>query len=329
MATKKTSVLVTGGTGFLGAHLVDILSQSNKYTVRVLSRHSSTKKIKNVSFVEGDIVSNADSLQKALDGCEGVFHLAGLVSRDLTDSRDMMKLHVEGTINLFKQAHQAGVKRIVVVSTSGTIAVSKETKLANEESDCPMAIIGQWPYYLSKLYQEKEALRLGREFGIDVVIINPSLLLGPGDHRLSSIGDVHSFMNKEFAIVPSGGVSFVDVRDAAQATYTAFEKGIDQERYLITAVNWTFKEFFGRLERASKVMSPQITVPDVVALWGSKIMKKASAYLGREAIDPISVEMSQYYWYADASKATQVLEFKPREAIETLNDTVSFLRNNF
>jgi dihydroflavonol-4-reductase len=318
--------LVTGGTGFLGAHLVRQLVARGE-RVRVLSRGGADDLPEGAEKIAGDVVADLDGalpLAKALEGCARVYHLAGFVSRDPDDGQRMMRVHIDGTRRLLDAAKAAGVQRVVVASTSGTIAVSKEPEpIADESWPFATELVGNWPYYLSKIYQEKLAATYE-----NVVIVNPSLLLGPGDDRQSSTGDVKKFLRKEIPIVPPGGINFVDARDAAQATMAAMERGRAGERYLLGGPNWTLAEFFGRLERASKVRGPRFKLPDRVALGATSLLEHAYKALNKQApVDRISVEMSQVFWYCDSSKAERELGFVARDPGETLDDTIRDLRN--
>src|SRR5262249_50753028 len=155
---------------------------------------------------------------------------------------------------------------------------------------------------------------------------SPSLLLGPGDRRSSSTGDVRLFLRRRIPVVPDGGLNFVDARDAARATVAALDRGRPGERYLLGGPNWTFKEFFGRLERASKVRAPALRLPESAQRWGAALVERAFRAVGRESpIDPISVEMSQCFWYLDAGKARAELGFDPRDPSETLDETIRYL----
>src|SRR5262249_824757 len=157
-----------------------------------------------------------------LDGASHVYHLAGLVSRNPDDAHRMYELHVGGTRALCEAALRAGVQRVVVASTSGTGAVGDDPgRVFTEEDGYATETVKHWPYYLAKVYQEQTALAAHREHGLDVVVICPSLLLGPGDARQSSTGDVLKFLTRSIPIVPSGGLSLVDVRDAADALVRA------------------------------------------------------------------------------------------------------------
>src|SRR5256714_14044903 len=130
----------------------------------------------------------------------------------------MDDIHVEGTRLLCDAAKVAGVKTIVLASSSGTIAVTKDGEVVPDETyPVPLDIISRWPYYASKSYQEMAALERFNGKGLRLAILNPSLLLGPNDDRLSSTKVVLDFMARKISALPTGGLSFVDVRDAARA----------------------------------------------------------------------------------------------------------------
>jgi dihydroflavonol-4-reductase len=160
--------------------------------------------------------------------------------------------------------------------------------------------------------------------------MNPSLLLGPGDERLSSTKVVLDYMARKISAMPSGGLSFVDVRDAAAAFQAAMQRGTHGERYLLGAANWTFEKFFGRLERLTKIAPPRFSFPSRVAVVGSQVV--SALYKHWKLASPVQttdVEMAEYFWYLDSSKAEQELGFTSRDPGETLQDTVVYVRENF
>ncbi len=345
LKTTKTDgnqpVLVTGGSGFLGEHLLRALRQSGRSVRALVRQPATTLKDLGVSQYSGDILPEtgahsggrgADDLAAALDGCGEVYHLAGQVSRDPQKANEMMRLHVEGTRNLLQAAKAAGVRRVVVASTSGTIAVSRSpVPIPDETFPYPVELCGAWPYYLSKIYQEKLALDLGSRLGLEIVCVNPSLLLGPGDRRGSSTEDVRKFLCGEIAAIPSGGLSFVDVRDVASACLAAMERGRPGARYLLGGPNWTFAEFLGRLGRIAKVEGPWLRVP---AGWNSLVNRVTRAvdhvcqHRGVSSpLDRVSFEMGQVFWYCDSSLARRELGFVSRDPAETLDDTVRDVRS--
>jgi dihydroflavonol-4-reductase len=327
---SATTTLVTGGTGFLGAHLVRMLASQNKGRLRVLVQSAPPTWLKDRSLdleIVAGSVTSADDVARAVAGVDQIYHLAGMVSHRSDDAHRMYAVHVDGTRLVCEAAARAGVTRILVASTSGTVAVSRRADdVADEETPPPVYIIGRWPYYASKLYQE-EAARRACAGKVELVTVNPSLLLGPGDDRLSSTRPIVQFLAREILLVPAGGLNVVDARDVAAILPTVMARGTAGGRYLLGAVNWTFAEFFGRLERLTKIPGPRLKVagelPHLAARAQAAVFKK----LGRRvAIDPESVDMAQYYWYLDAGKAARELGFIPRDPADTLRETVDYVR---
>jgi dihydroflavonol-4-reductase len=322
----KTSVLVTGATGFLGEHLCRALVAQG-HIVRGLARsRSAVLEELGVEHVRGDVL-NAEEVDRALDGVSAVFHLAGAVSRDPDDAQRMMRLHVDGTRRVLEQMSNAGVRRMILASTSGTIGVSTREEVLDETAPYAEQIVAGWPYYTSKIYQERLAFEHGTQLGIEVVAVNPSLLLGPGDRRLSSTGDIRKFLKRQIPTIPDGGINFVDARDAAAATAAALNSGRAGERYLLGGPNWTTKEFFARLGRVANVAPPRLKLPPKLNKWGASVIEELYRWRGKEPpVDRISVEMAEHYWWIDSTKAQTELGFAPRDPQLTLVDTVGYLR---
>ncbi|HEX8719474.1 MAG TPA: NAD-dependent epimerase/dehydratase family protein [Pyrinomonadaceae bacterium] len=327
----KPLTLVTGGTGFLGSHLVRLLAEEGARRLRVLATTAPAwLEGLGVETVVGSVTSPED-VRRAVEGAEEVYHLAGRVSREREDAHLMYGLHVEGTRVLCGAAREAGVRAIVLASTSGTVAVTEDgSVLPDEEWPTPLDIVSRWPYYASKVYQERAALESFGGGGRRLVIMNPSLLLGPGDDRLSSTKVVLDFLSRKIPTVPKGGLSFVDARDAARAFRAAMERGAHGERYLLGAANWTFDRFFGRLERITKVPAPFVSLPSKLSLTGARAISSLYKHWKlAPPVEPAEIEMADYFWYLDATKARDRLGFDPRDPQETLLDTVNYVRENF
>ena len=339
MAVKKTKsparktekkILITGGTGFLGTHLVRQFLDAGAKNLRVMaSQIPEWMTEAGVESFAGSVTRKED-VGAATNNCEAIYHLAGKVSFAYEGAAEMNKIHVEGTRILCEAAKENKVKNFILASSSGTSAVSETPEIFDETYPPPVGILTKWAYYASKYYQEKTVSRIFKDKGERLVILNPSLLLGAGDERLSSTKVVLDFMAKKLPITPSGGLNFVDARDAANAFYHALDKGRDGEKYLLGAVNWSFAEFFGRLERLTGVRAPLLKVPKSVAVFGANFMdsiyKNFNKTLPFEASE---VEMGEYFWYFDSSKAAEELNFTTRDPAETLQDTIKFLRENF
>ena len=321
-------LLITGATGFLGRHLVTALRASGHDVVALCRNDEPDLAALGVQVHRGDVL-DAASVRAAATGCEALFHCAGKVSRRPEDAEELYRIHVDGTKTTLDACRVAGVRRVVLASTSGVVAVTEDANdVRDERAEAPMSLLSRWPYYRSKLYAELAALERSGP-GFEVVSVNPTLLLGPGDARGSSTGDVVSYLEKRVPFVPAGGLSFVDVRDAALAMILALERGRAGERYLVSAVNLTIEAFFGRLERLSGVPAPRLRVPRslMLARAGSEIIERLSKHVPIDApVGRISAEMAQCFWYVDATKARTELGWAPRDPVDTLAETIDDLR---
>lgn len=315
---------VGGATGFLGSHLVRALRERGHDVVGV---SLSGGRVADVEVEPVDVL-DAGAVEKSARGADGAFLATGRVSRDRDAQEALHRLHVLGTRSALAGLEAAGVPRVVVASTSGTIAVGTDPdRILDEHAEAPMEIIASWPYYRTKYYAEREALEQNRP-GFEVVVANPSLLLGPGDLRESSTGDVRRFLERGVPAVPAGGIAFVDVRDAALGMLAAFERGEAGERYILNAKNMTIAAFFQRLERLTGVRAPRLRMPASrsLALGANKLFSRAvRAIGGTPPVDEVTVELGQYFWYCTSEKAERELGWSARDPGETLRDTVDDL----
>ncbi|NJK32554.1 MAG: hypothetical protein HC927_09180 [Deltaproteobacteria bacterium] len=162
------------------------------------------------------------------------------------------------------------------------------------------------------------------------MIVNPALLLGPGDLAGSSTEDVRRALEQPMPVVPAGGYAFVDVRDSAEGMLLALEKGRAGERYLLVSCNCTVRSFLGRVNRVADVDAPVFSLPrnpmlERATRW---LAKQAQTVLGEdEALpDEHSIELAQHFWYVDSTKAENELGWVSRDPMTTLADTVEDLR---
>ncbi len=317
------NVLVTGATGFLGAAVVERLAEAG-HRVRMVGRKRPGEALLGFGeFRELDL-QMPSAIRPALAGMDALLHLAGRVSFDARDGRSMYQLHVDATRALLEEIRaNGGIGRMVLASTSGTTAVSKTERTATEEDTAPLDVIGRWPYYLSKVYEERLTVDFCRKHALPLVVCNPSLLLGPGDTRLSSTWTVVKFLQRDLPAMPNGGMSFVDVRDAAQAFVAALTRGELYGKHLM-GVNLSMAEFFQRLERLSGVPAPRLRLPSKLNVLGAQLLERWAKSRGREpAVDAASVEIAEHWFWVDSRKAEQHLGFRARDPQQTLLDTVT------
>ena len=311
-------VLVTGASGFLGSHVLPLLKEAG-HTVRAVSR--SAKELQGADeVVQGDVTS-AEDMARACEGMDVLVHGAGLVSFEPEDAGRLYAIHLTGTEVTLQAAREAGVKRVVYLSTSGTIAVSEDSQTMSEASETPRELIQKWPYYRTKLYAEEHALSASSP-ELPVVVLNPSLLLGPGDVTGESTKSVRMFLDDQVPASPPGGISFVDVRDVAACVVACLEKGRGGQRYLLAGGNMPFSAFYQRLAQVTDRPAPAFRAPNL-----TKAVFDFLPGLGKDgvgfgfAVDRVGLLMACHYWYCDDSKARAELGFWTRDPNTTLRDT--------
>ena len=320
-------ILITGATGFLGKNLVEQLKVNGKSArLRILNYGECPyKDDPDVEVIDGDITKRED-VDNAMQGCDQVYHLAGAVSRDPRDDWKMYNLHIEGTRNICEAALKHRPGKIVAVSSSGTIAVSKQAVIHNEDSGYSSDVAHKWAYYMSKIEAEKLALDYVKRHDLPIVVVNPALLLGPGDELGSSTGDVALFLEGQIMAMPLGGMCFVDARDVAAGLIGAMRSGRVGERYLLGGANWTFKQIIERVAEISGKRPPKLQPSLRFSLISAGILRRLFPLIGKSfKMDNVSIEMSSYFWYFTSEKAASELGFQARDPMETLRDTVADL----
>lgn len=346
-ASRLRVAAITGGVGFIGKHLVASLLQNGAET-RVLTGSGARLKGDDfrsagdrLQYFRTDLTDpDPATLDRLCAGADVVFHLAGLVSRKPEDNLRMMQLHVDGTRHLLDAVEHNNVKRVVLLSTSGVVGVSRSSQsIANDDSPYAMELALRWPYYASKIYQEKLAMDRAERWKTDgrdlrLVALRPSLVLGPGDDRGSSTGDVLRFLQRKFPAIPAGGLSFVDARDAALACRLA--AALPEERfgisgarsYLLGAANWSFRRYMETLRDLSGAPLPGLELPPQASVLGARLWS-LTGDRGRRImdLDPESADMANHFWYIDSSRAESELGWKARPPRETLADTIADLRS--
>lgn len=326
-----TQIVITGATGFLGGALVDRLTRGgageNGAGADVIALTRSPAPALTALGIDVRVGSLLDAgwLQEQIPRGAHVVHLAGRVAFDEAASQGLYELHVEATRTVCHAALRQDAERVVVVSSSGTTAVSRQEYLHTESDRHPVEIIARWPYYQSKMVQERLVLDLARREGLPAVVLCPSLLLGPGDDRGSSTELVTDFMARRISFVPGGGISVVDVRDVAAAVISALSAGRAGERYLLGSLNCRFSTFFQMLERCTGVPAPTIPAPRAVAALGSRLLRRFAPPERAAATSPAKAEMASYFWYVDWTKASNELDFEPRRPEQTVRDTAAYL----
>ena len=272
--------LVTGASGFLGSHLARALADRGD-DLRLLARRSS--KLGHLDEVEferttGD-VTDRRAVRRAMQGVDRVFHVAGRTSLREADRAAVFATNLRGARLVFEEALEAGVKRVVHTSSAGAIGVAKPKGTADESTPFEIGHLGN-AYVNSKHEAELEAFRFAAH-GLDVVIVNPTFVLGPDDPSRTSMGLVRRFCLGQIPAYVDGALNIVDVRDVAAGHLLADAKGEVGERYILGGRNFTFDRLFADLARISGVAPPALKLPRSVALAGAR----SAARIGLAAAD--------------------------------------------
>jgi len=323
------AILVTGATGFLGSHVARKLVERGERVRILLRKTSRTSNIEDIDAERayGDIL-DIDSVKEALKGCDTLYHVAGIVSSRKSDYGRMEEINVKGTFNVFSSALEAGVKKAVYTSSVAAIGVNPGGGIANEETPFTLEPMGI-QYLNTKYYAEKEALKFYQK-GLPLVIVNPSIVIGPGDIYLSSTALIVWYCKRKFPGYMDGGVNVVDVEDVAEGHILAAEKGRVGERYILGNKNLSIMECFSLLERVTGIPSPKRKVPYFVALTAGfireRIIRVSSPSFVLQDVD--SAKAGRLYWYFDSSKAVRELGFPQTPVEESLKKTIKWFRDN-
>jgi dihydroflavonol-4-reductase len=316
--------LVTGSSGFIGGHVVTALAAAGA-EVRAFDRQSPRggELPGGVEFVAGDILDR-DAVRRALDGCDSVFHLAALYSYARADGDQMRAVNVTGTRTLLEVAACGRRRRIVHTSSCATCGPVRGRRA--DERDLPERSQLDVPYKRTKLEGERLALRAASA-GADVVVVNPTVPVGPGDRRPTPTGKMVADVSRgrARAYLANSALNIVAVQDVAAGHLLAFERGRSGERYLLGGENMTIREVFAIVARAAGLSAPRVGVPWSVAYTAARVADAALRLVGREPklllLDEVRAGRLPHLF--DDSKARSELGYSSRPAAEALAEAVS------
>ena len=318
-------VLVTGATGFIGGNLARELWRRGD-DVRALVRPGSNRlTIENTGIipVEGDILDR-QSVDRAVQGCEAVFHVAAAYTFWSRDPAGVSRTNVAGTLNVLEAARQSGVSRTVYTSTVGTVGLLKNG-IADEGTPLdPKSLHGH--YKKSKFQAEREALALAAA-GMPLVVVNPTAPVGPWDVKPTPTGKmVLDFLRRKIPAYLKTGMNLVDVADVVEGHILALGKGKTGERYILGNRNVSLKEIFDILSSQTGLPAPRIRAPYwlvVGAGYADRFVE--GTLLSREPVIPVEgVLASKTPAYVSCEKAVRELGQPQRPIEDALKQAVDW-----
>ena len=319
--------LVTGATGFVGWHVARALLDRG-HTVRALARDPARlRELPEVQGVQGDLRDPA-SLQRAVEGCSVVFHVAADYRLWTREPHEMYRSNVEGTRAMLEAARRAGVERFVYTSTVGCIGVKTPDGIGDERSEAFLEDM-QGPYKRSKFLAEQVALEFAAE-GFPVVIVNPTAPVGDHDFKPTPTGKiVVDFVRGAIPAYVDTGLNVVDVRDVACGHLAACQRGVPGERYILGAENMTLQQILEALAGILGRKAPRVQIPYAIAFAAGVASTAWAEITGKEPRAPLdAVRMSRKKMWVRHDKAARDLGYSPGPAADALRRAVVWFQEN-
>ncbi|SDE56259.1 Nucleoside-diphosphate-sugar epimerase [Mucilaginibacter pineti] len=307
-------ILITGATGFLGAELAKLLVNSGE-SIRCTKRNTSAIPAilaplnGKIEWVDADIM-DMFALENALQGVTQVYHCAAWVSLKEADKKQMIRTNVTGTANLVDLCVEKSI-RLVHVSSIAAIGIAKPGELTNEEHHLEESTENDG-YAISKLESEMEVWR-GIAEGLDAVVVNPSLIIGPSAGKAGS-GALFETVRKGLKFYTIGSAGFVDVEDVAKSMIALMNSPLTAERYIISAENYTYKAITTEIAQGFGINPPtKLAKPWMMEVAWRGAAVAAALTGGDPAIDKISAQAASITRNFDNSKIKKAIgiEFKP------------------
>lgn len=315
-------ILVTGGTGFLGAYIIKQLVQQD-HRVRALRRNSNKlpayiapEIMSQVEWFEGDIL-DVVSLEEAMNDIDAVIHSAAKVSFSAADKNDMHLVNIEGTANVVNIALDKKIRRLVHISSVAALGRTSNGETIDEKQEWVDSPINT-QYAISKHKAEMEVWRAMGE-GLNAVILNPTTILGHGDWNTSSSALFKTVFD-EFPFYTNGVNGFVYVEDVAEATIRLMESEITRERFIINGENWSFRKLFNTIADGFNKKHPQYNAGPVLAgiAWRWGILQ--SLYTGKKSL--LSKESARIAQTETYFKNAKIIEALPGFSFTPLDNAI-------
>jgi dihydroflavonol-4-reductase len=315
--------LITGASGFIGSHVCRLLVERGDDVVATVRVGSSTAELQRlgVRLRTADILDRR-AIRRAMEGVDRVFHVAGSGALDASRFHTFA-VNVEGTRIVMEEALRAEVERVVLTSSVAAIGPASEGTTADEQNVWDAGRY-QVPYLDAAHEAEVTAMRLTAR-GLPLVIVNPALVLGPGDTGRSSTSFVRSFLRGRLPMYIDGTVNICGVEDVARGHLLADERGVVGERYILGNRNFTFDRLFADLARLSGIDPPAIKLPLVAAVAASQLAQR----LGIEGVPPpADVRAMSLRWAFTNRKAKKELRWVTSPHEDCLEATVEWYRQH-
>ncbi len=314
------NVLITGGTGFIGSNLAEALLKEG-CQVRILRRdNSDLRAVKglNIEHYIGDILDN-NSLRKAMDGCDTVFHTAAIVAMWKKKGTEQKDVNVLGTKNVAEAALETGVNKFVHTSSIAALGYRTDGKLSDETTAFNWS--PKLTYKYSKHLAELEILK-AIEKGLPAVIVNPAVVIGPKDYRFHGGSLIKRVSGGLVPFYIDGGINIVYIDDVVFGHIQAAKVGKIGERYILGGTNLTIKEAFQQVADVVGVNPPIFKAPTILVKSAAKIFDLISSVTGKKPFisSDLIASIGINFWL-NSEKADRELGYKITPFTEAVKKT--------
>jgi dihydroflavonol-4-reductase len=321
------TVLVTGSTGFIGSNLVAELIRRG-FSVRALYRMTSDTGMLNgldVEHVHGDLLDSA-SLRRAMIGCDTVFHTAAVVSFWKGRKEEQFRVNIEGCRNIVEACLNSGIGTLVHTSSVAAIGYRTDGGISDEETayNWGNSIVYRYTKHLAEL----EILQ-GVERGLRAIIVNPSIVIGPGDRNMHGGRLIIDVKRGRIPAFTSGGANIVGVRDVIDGHIRAADRGKPGERYILSGSNYTHRDLLRLIAERVHGRSPFIKIPSQLVTYTGNIFDILGRIIKREP--PLTSELAaniiHYNWYS-CEKAVRELGYHPSPVEQAITEAYEWYRQH-
>jgi len=333
-------ILVTGATGLIGSHLIYRLLQQNKKVVALKRENSDLKKIKKIfSFYTNNVEElfakiewrNADilelyELQKAFEGIEMVYHCAAMVSFDSKMKKQIIDNNVNGTANVVNTALEFKIKKLCHVSSIASLG-SKTSDNINETTERDFSL--KYSSYSESKYNSELEVWRGIEEGLNAVIVNPSVVLGPGDWQNGSPSIFYNVW-KGMSFYTNGITGYVDVNDVVNIMIELMKSNITSERFILNAEDLSFKEIFTKMAISLEKKPPKYNANKLLLNLAWRL-DKLKSYLPRQKstlTKEAASSANQISRYSN-QKVVNTINYKFQDIDETIKNVSQILKKDF
>lgn len=302
------TVLLTGANGFLGSHLTRELL-NRQYTVRAFVRPGSDRRTLTtlpITYQESDIRNTAE-VEAAARSCDFIIHTAALAQVNPARSPAIWDVNLTGTENVLLAAHKARVQRLVYVGTANVFGFGPRNQPGNETHPYTGAQYGL-DYMDSKHAATQLVAKAGLQWGLPVISVHPTFMLGPLDTKPTSNQMLLELYRGRIPAYTGGGKNYVHVRDVAIATVNALTQGRNNEHYILGNENLNYREAFGLMAEVMEVRTPRLRIPDALALAYGHLADLKARITGKTAlVNSAMMRVAVDEHYFQVNKARQEL----------------------